>query len=36
MRNAYRDLARKPEWKRPPGRPRTRSEDMKQMHLKEI
>lgn len=31
----HTDLVRKPEWKRPPGRPRNRS-DMKQMHVKEI
>jgi hypothetical protein len=35
MRNAYRFLVRKPEWKRPLGRPRQRWKDNNKINLKE-
>jgi hypothetical protein len=36
MRNAYKTLVRKPEGRRPLGRPRHRWEDNKRMYLKEV
>jgi hypothetical protein len=33
MRNAYKNLVRKPEGKRPPGRPRCRCEDNIRMEI---
>jgi len=36
MRNAYKSLVRKPEMKRPLGRPRRKWEDTKGMNLREM